>query len=91
MKSEKRLPIPDATLAIAAGSAAAYVLCWMYEVGGASQLGVPTTLNNIGGVYHAQGLYEQALEYYQAALLIARDLGLSSLEKTVMHNMEDLP
>jgi hypothetical protein len=49
-----------------------------------------TTLNNIGGVYHARGQYDQALQNYQQALVIARDVGYGALEEAVRANIESL-
>jgi hypothetical protein len=41
-------------------------------------------------VYHKQGLYDQALENYQQALIIARALGLRTLEESILSSIADL-
>ena len=50
-----------------------------------------TTLNNIGAVYQAQGQYDQALNQYQQALVIAGEIGHKVLEERVRANIESLP
>ena len=59
------------------------------EVG--DRAGEGTTLNNIGGVYHDQSQYDQALNQYQQALVIAREVGYKELEDTLLANIERLP
>ena len=44
-------------------------------------------LNNIGLVYWSLGRYEQALDYYQKALAIAKDIGDREGEGTRLNNI----
>ena len=46
-----------------------------------------TTLNNIGGVYHSQGRYAEALENYQQALAIWREVGDRAGEGETLNNI----
>jgi tetratricopeptide (TPR) repeat protein len=49
------------------------------------------TLSNIGETYQAQGQYDQALENYQQALVIIREVGDKASEETVVANIKSLP
>jgi tetratricopeptide (TPR) repeat protein len=48
-------------------------------------------LNGIGRVYQDLGQYDQALENYQQALVIAREVGNQALEEAVLANIKSLP
>ncbi len=52
-----------------------------------NKLGEGQTLNNIGEVYQSLGQYAKALEFYQQALVIFREIGDKAEEKTTLNNM----
>ena len=49
--------------------------------------GEGTTLNGIGGVYANQGRYAEALEAYEQALAIGREVGDRAGEGTTLNNI----
>ena len=50
-------------------------------------MGEGTTLNNLGTLYHAQGQYAQALNFFQQALVIVREVGNRMGEGTTLNNL----
>jgi tetratricopeptide (TPR) repeat protein len=49
--------------------------------------GEGVTLSNIGGVYHDQGQYIQALDYLSQALAIQQEMGNHAGAGTTLNNM----
>ena len=58
------------------------------EVG--DRAGEAYALNNIGAEYESHGQYDQALNKYQLALVIARDIGDKVLVEAVLSNIQSL-
>ena len=52
-----------------------------------NRAGEGTTLNNLGLVYDSLGQYPQAIEYYQQALFIHREVGIVAVEGTTLNNL----